>query len=343
MSNLPALERILTANDTIEKIIMEASLPKDEEAKKKVMSHALSILTELQRIERTTDKAKLGKTPVTATPESIKHCMLMAVKFGLPIDNRNLAYLDKRGNEALYRFGVNGFIYKIKEYYPDFQIDALPFFEGDVITIKNGKIDYELKNPFCSDYAKLQGFLVTMSYTDSGRIVDRFEVVTKKDLNNMKAASSASFVWKSWDIERPKTAAIKRAAKRLFNNHAALQEMIAYDNKFYNLSKIESNVGKPSAIKNIEAVIKSQSTTSGVIEQKEKNEVKQIKDYSYLYSKGKQIAESGVKSVVEWSQSLSQEEREAIKLSSWDKEFTKLAKEADSKTVEVLEDNIHII
>lgn len=263
MSNaLAVIQERLSSKEVTNRLAVSLGLsPDDEKAQTQAFKYASSVIAEIAKTQGN-EKNDLTK----CTPDSICRAVVDAAQFRISVDGRKLAYLEARWNkdkkalEAGLQISTNGLVYKIAEQYPDVTIQADAVFEGDTLKIKvvDGVKDYDLivDNPFCTDIAKLQGVVVKLSYTMSGKKHQDVQVVPKQDLLKMKAASKTS-VWDSWPIERMKTAAIKRVCKWHFKAVIGLQDMIDYDNREnYDLAKIEhASPVRKNIVDNLSAAI----------------------------------------------------------------------------------------
>lgn len=240
MSNqLQVITEALHSKETMRNLMLAltsgASGSTDIAAANDARRYIASALAEIRRSQG----QEFGDLTV-CSPDSIVQAVTDAVKFRVEIDGRKLAHFEsrwnkKRGcNEAILQIDAPGFVAKIAEAFPDVDYSTSTVFEGDELTIteKDGTKDYTLvrKNPFCSDVSKLQGVVVKIAYTSkTGRLIQHVDTVNKADLLAMKAKGKG-LAWKDWEIERMRTAALKRCCKWHFRKLALLADMIAYDN-----------------------------------------------------------------------------------------------------------------
>lgn len=229
-NQLVTIEKELTSPAVTNKLIVALDLrPEDEAAQREAYKFASSVLAEVKRSEGD-DYGDLTK----CTPDSIVMAMIDAATYKVAIDGRKLAHLEKRGNKAILQIDTNGFVAKIKERYPDFEHTVTAVFQGDERSIsgKDGKKTYThtTKDPFAGP-DKLEGFLVWISYTNhGGEKVSDVHTVSKAEMLVIQSKGKGT-AWKTFPLERMKTAALKRACKWHFRQDATLQKMVDYDNQ----------------------------------------------------------------------------------------------------------------
>jgi len=257
-----------------------------DDGKNAARKYAASVLAEIEK----SSGAEYGDLTVCSA-DSVAQAMIDAANFRIQIDGRKFAHMEVRYNkgrkcsEAILQVDTNGFVAKIAEAFPDVEYSTSAVFDGDdlKITEQGDNKDYMLvrKNPFCSDVDKLQGVVVRISYTDkSGRRVNYVDTVNKTDLLAMKAAGKG-MAWKTWTIERMRTAALKRCCKWHFRKLSLLQEMIEYDNKKnYDLEKPAITPSAGSVIDNLNKSLEEDTPIvtggSNVIDIEESPEVNDI-------------------------------------------------------------------
>lgn len=198
--------------------------------------YILSVLTEVKKTIGD-DKKDLS----VCTPDSIIACIKQACDLQLEIDGRQHCHLVKYGKTASLQIGYRGFIYAIKRFYPDVNIDVKLVYEGDNFLLKKeGDLttySLEIGNPFAVNRNLVGGFCY-ISYTVGGRLVSFCETMSIVEINKIKSCAKQDFIWKQWFEEKAKVAIIKRACKIHFSGiNQEIADVIEYDNKEYDLSK----------------------------------------------------------------------------------------------------------
>lgn len=254
MSNaLTVISETLRAPETTGRLMLALGYndPKDPQALNDAKRYAASVLAE---VEKTAGDSKKDLT--VCRPQSIVQAMVDAAQFRLMIDGRQLAHLVKYGSNATFMPGFRGYLFKIKEAYPDADFVVEPVYQGDELRIweADGVQHYELKknSVFNDGPDKFQGILFAVTYTDQGRLVRKVQAVPKARIDRARGAAKQDFIWKSDYIEKAKAAAIKAACKVMFASIQGLQEMLAYDNrKHYDIEKPIDDIRPGSIVDNL--------------------------------------------------------------------------------------------
>lgn len=229
---LAIIENTIKAPETETKLMLSLGYvdENDNTGRSEARRYANSVLMEIQKTAGD-DKKDLTK----CSPVSIVRAMVDAASFKLPIDGRGLAYLVKYGNAATFMPGYKGYLYKIKQAYPDADFTVETIFDGDDVKIwsENGVDQFTFKkaDAFAVDLAKFKGVLFAVTYTDGGRLIRKVRAVTKERIDRARKAAKQDFVWASDYFEKAKGAAIKAACKHMFTALQGLQDMIRVDNE----------------------------------------------------------------------------------------------------------------
>lgn len=326
MSNqLAVIEKKLQSPETGRKLLALMGVSGDNErGQQEVFRYASSVLAEVQK-----SAGDSRRDLTVCNPDSIVQSMLDAASFGLTIDGRQHAHLIKRGNNAQFQIGYRGYLAKIKEHYPDADFTVELVFDGDEVKVwaedSTQRFTLVKKDAFTLDQSKFKGVLFAVSYTDSGKPIQKVVIVPKERIDRARKAAAQDYIWSSDYFEKAKGAAIKAACKYQFAAIQGLQEMIRYDNENnYDLNK-QAAPQRSSIIDNInqQIVPTIQHEVLDVIEV----EVIPPVDTDALYEAGKQAAQGGVESYLAWRNALEPDEIEAVK--PMNKELSKLAKESE--------------
>jgi recombinational DNA repair protein RecT len=209
------------------------------EAKNEAKQYQASVLQTIQKSASDPKKDLTRKDPT-----SIVQCMIDAAQFRMKIDGRQHAHLVAYGNNVTLQIGYRGYIAKIKEHYPDAEFVVEPIYKGDVLDIEHNEsgqnytLTKDRSNVWRDGPDNLDGILVVIKYTESGRIVQKVQPVPKARIDRARKAAKQDYVWSSDYIEKAKAAAIKAACKHHFAALSGLQGVVNYDNeKNYNPNK----------------------------------------------------------------------------------------------------------
>lgn len=198
------------------------------------------ILSVLNEIKKTKGDDKKDLT--TCTPESIVMAVKTACDLNLEIDSRQHCHIVKYGQVANLQIGYRGFIYSIKKFYPDANIDVQMVYDGDEFKIiKEGDVTtYSLTrlNPFASQNDIIGGFCY-ISYTLGNRLVSFCETMSKSEILKIRSKAKQDFIWKEWFEEKAKVAIIRRACKIHFSGLQEITNITDYDNQEYELKEVE--------------------------------------------------------------------------------------------------------
>lgn len=325
-NQLAIIEKKLTSEETKGKLLSRLGISvENERGQQEAFRYASSVLAEVQK---TAGDHKRDLT--VCNPDSIVQSMIDAASFGLTIDGRQHAHLVKYGNKASFQIGYRGYLFKIKEHYPDADFTVELIFEGDDVKIWSEdsmqRFTLEKKNAFDQSVEKFKGVLFAVSYSDNGKQVQKVTAVTRERIERAKRAAKQDFIWKSDYFEKAKAAAIKNACKVMFASIQGLQEMIRYDNEEHYSVNQKAEPTKSSIIDNINNVVQpcEEQDQSDIIE------VEEVEDQSeYLKSAGDHAASKGMSAYDEWRFSLTEEQKQPIK--QYHSEWVKTAKEADDE------------
>lgn len=200
--------------------------------------------------------------------QSVVDCL----NLGLTIDKREHAYLVPRpyykkgmakikanilGYSATLQIGWRGYIYKVSEKYPDFNVDIIGFvrkedeFSTEVVNgIRN--LNHKPKNIFDNSISNILGMYCTTSYTKINRICEQTNFMSIEKINQTKEMSTMKdYIWKTWPFEMMKKTIIRNSCK--INFAGITKKLDDYDNRFYNLNtKPSKTAGLEEANKNLE-------------------------------------------------------------------------------------------
>lgn len=261
MSNqLQTIEKTLLSPETSSKLMLALGFDvQDHSATAEAKRYASSVLAEIQK--SMSDK---NRDLSVCAPASIVQTMIDAARMRVMIDGRQHAHIVKYGNNATLQMGYRGFLYKIKEVYPDADFVIEPVYQGDTVKIwdENGVQCYrhEKAGAFRNGDKDFIGILFAVTYTDNGRLIRKVTDVSKARIDRARKAAKQDFIWASDYIEKAKAAAIKAACKHMFASIQALQDMIRYDNeKHFDVDKDVIDVKAGSIVENLNQKIAPQS------------------------------------------------------------------------------------
>lgn len=325
MSNaLTVIEQKLTSDATRNKLLAIMGVSSDNErGQQDVYRYASSVLAEVRK-----SASDPKKDLSICDPDSIVQSMIDAANFGLMIDGRQHAHLVKYGNKASFQIGYRGYLSKIKEHYPDADFTVELIFEGDEVKIwsEDSMQRFTIKkaDPFSQTIAKFKGVLFAVSYTDTGKPIQKVTAVTKERIDRAQRAAKQDFIWKSDYFEKAKAAAIKNACKYMFASIQGLQEMIRYDNENnYDMEK-KAEPTRSSIIDNINrTVVPEPEPDPEIIE----GEI--VEDHDAIIHEAEEAARQGVEAYTTWLSALSEEEKAPIR--EHHKRLTQIAKQADER------------
>ena len=183
---------------------------------------------------------------------SITTAVKAACDLNLEIDSRQHCHLVKFGSNAVLQVGYRGYIYSIKRFYPDANIDCQLVYDGDQFTIeKEGDTTtykLEVANPF-EKKDKIMGGFCHISYTLGNRLVSFCETVGIDEINKIKAVAKTATIWNQWFEEKAKVAIIKRACKIHFSGITEISQITDFDNEDYNFKEVaEANLKNEKTI-----------------------------------------------------------------------------------------------
>lgn len=240
-------------NEKIQKIetLLKEKLPQfiDGNADKYIKSLLFEIVK---------SKSDSEKDLTTCTQASILTAVKQAIDLGLEIDGRKHGHLIKRNvnvgtkekqkwvAECHFQVGYAGFIYSIKREIPDANIIVNLVKEGDIFTIKKeGDIEeynHIIKDPFAGQ-DKIIGGYCYISFSINNRKIAKVEVMSKKEIDNIKSCAKSTKIWEKWYEEKAKVAIIRRACKIIFAglNSDKINKLLEQDNQNYDLSVVNLN------------------------------------------------------------------------------------------------------
>lgn len=178
---------------------------------------------------------EVSKQPIgIIDPMSIKEAFKNMLDTGIPVDQRQLAYVVKYGNGIQYQLGYKGFIHRIKEIYPNSIVKAELVYQGDnfKVTRTDGQAKYvhEVKNPFATK-KEIAGAYAYFEQVINGKLCSFIETMSVFDINQIKGCAKTVKVWDAWYGEMAKKAVIRRLCKTLFVGNPIFQKLEDVDNK----------------------------------------------------------------------------------------------------------------
>jgi len=199
--------------------------------------------------------------------EQILQSVIDCLNLGLTIDKREHAYLVPRpyrdkitkkilGYSATLQIGWRGYIYKITEQYPDFNIDDIKFVrDEDKFSVQksNGMtcINHNIANPFDDSIKNIKGIYCTISYTKGNRVCEHNEFMSIKQIKQIKSMSTwEEYIWNPYFSEMAKKTIIRRACK--INFASITKKLDDFDNQYYDVSRPSKTKGLEDLNKNIE-------------------------------------------------------------------------------------------
>lgn len=184
--------------------------------------------------------------------EQILQSVVDCLNLGLSLDKREHAYLVPRpyknkqtkaiiGYSATLQIGWRGYIYKISQQYPDFNIDEIKFVrttdEFSVETVNGSRcINHKIADPFDNNEQNIRGIYCTASYTKGTRICEIAEFMSLAEITKIKSKSTmGNYIWKDWYEAMAKKSIIRKLCK--INFASITKKMDDFDNQFFNLNK----------------------------------------------------------------------------------------------------------
>jgi recombination protein RecT len=164
--------------------------------------------------------------------ESILTACIDAINLGLAVDNRNLAYLVPYGGKAQLQIGYKGYVYKVREAYPDADFKVGLVYEGDQfgeIETVNGidTFKHVVANPFENDMKKLQGAYCYITYFQNGERKGRLTILNIEEIKQLKSISKGNF-WAKWERAMIEKSVTRKACKLNFTG--LVDAIDEYDN-----------------------------------------------------------------------------------------------------------------
>ena len=225
----------------------------DDAVDMEITSHASSFIDEIMKT-----MGDQRKDLTACSVDSLCQCMVDAARFGLQIDNRQLAHATKSNrkvngqweSEAKLSIGYRGFLYALNDAFNGFSFSVTPVFADDEIDLsdENGRQTYSVKkhNVFENCWDKLDGVLFYMKYHVDENVIEKVYAMSKSDISKARAAAKTDNIWQNWPIEKAKAAAIKRGCKLEFSmcSHEAgrrISDMLDYDNSGYDKNELSKS------------------------------------------------------------------------------------------------------
>lgn len=153
--------------------------------------------------------------------ESILTACIDAINLGLAVDNRNLAYLVPYKDKAQLQIGYKGYVYKVREKYPDADFKVGLVYEadtfGDIETI-NGIDSYKhiVGDAFQNDIKKLRGAYCYITYMQNGERKGRLTILNIEEIKQLKEISKSDKFWGKWERAMIEKSVTRKACKLNF-------------------------------------------------------------------------------------------------------------------------------
>lgn len=225
------LTTALTSPDIKNRVAMALGFtgsPEDAKGMAEASKYISSVISVVQNAD---PKQKLQ----SCSRESIADAMIDAATMKVAIDGRKHAALIAYNGKATLQITAAGYEAKLHENLERCDVKTDVVFKEDEFKVWSEN-DYDhfkhvKADPFADNPNEMKGIYVAISYYKNNVRYQRVTLVPLSELKKIKGAAKQAYAWNSWFIERAKTAAIKRAAKRFFNNVQGLQEIVDYDNE----------------------------------------------------------------------------------------------------------------
>jgi len=181
---------------------------------------------------------------------SLVDCVRQAIGLNLTIDSNNYCYLIPYKNIIKLQIGYQGYIYKVKQNYPDviFQVSLVK--EGDEVVIhkekNNDYVDHKYTNPFNNEEKKIIGVYSIITIKDKTIV----NFMNRKEIDNVKSIAKTKDIWSKWEGEMCKKSIIRRACKVHFSSE--IKDLNDFDNQYYDVSRPSKTKGLEDLNKNIE-------------------------------------------------------------------------------------------
>lgn len=203
---------------------------------------------------------------IDCTIPSLVSCAFESLTMGIPVDERDLAYLipvakEREGKaiaEAKFEISYKGYVYKVQDLYDNADIRTIIVWPEDEYRDAEsaGRLDYFYKpaNPFRSDYHNAIGCVCIIFYTINGEERHRIERIGMGEINQIRSKAKQDFIWAEWFGEKMKVATIRRACKLPSIRNEEAAKLDKYLNQDYHTLSLErpSGNGVQGLLKRIE-------------------------------------------------------------------------------------------
>lgn len=207
----------------------------------KGMTEATKYISSVQAVVKNADpKTRLQN----CSEHSLADAMIDAATMKIAIDGRKHAALIAYNGKAQLQITAAGYEAKLHENLDRCDVKTDVVFKNDEFKVWSEN-DYDhfkhvKEDPFADNPNDMKGIYVAISYYKNNVRYQRVTLIPLSEIKKIMGKAKQKYVWNEWFIERAKTAAIKRAAKRYFNNVQGLQDIVDYDNKEnYTVADIE--------------------------------------------------------------------------------------------------------
>lgn len=229
----------------------------------KILTIAKSIVSTIKNNNNLFSIAKNNK-------KNLIDCINQAISLGLPIDQNQYCYLvpykcninGKWIKRLQLQIGYKGYIYKVKQNYPNAIFQASLIREKDTINLykekNNDYIDHKYGSPLSKENNVVLGAYCIITFLNNGKNKSIVELLDKEDLDLIKSKSKTKedrkdkngktilTIWQEWYGEMCKKSVIRRACKVHFS--AQVKDLNEFDNQMYDVSK------KPSKTAGLEKI-----------------------------------------------------------------------------------------
>lgn len=198
-------------------------------------------------ISKTSKDSK--KSVIDCNYQTIVSAIEKSIQLQIPIDNRGLAYIDKRYNknanqkEASLGLTFRAYFYILSKNLDNFDGEAFCVYEGDEITTEDcdGFHSYTHKKAdlFASGREKMKGVIVRITYTVGGRPRQKLGIVGVDEIMKIRSKAKTKSIWDEWFDEKAKAAATRRACKGTFDTVQGIQDILDVDNKDFDICEKE--------------------------------------------------------------------------------------------------------
>ncbi len=256
-------------NERLEKLI--SALRKEEQ----LIEHTAYLDGAIQYLVKTSTNEK--KSVVNCTYDSIINAIKKSIELKIPVDNRDLAFIEKRYNkeikkhEASLGLQYRAYFYKMSQTLINFDGDAFCVYDGDEITTEDvdgfHSYTYKKNDIFASGQDKIKGVIVRLTYTVGGQPRQKLGIVGFEEIMKIRSKAKTKFIWDEWFDEKAKAAATRRACKGLFDISQGLKDLVEYENTQFDVDKPK----EVEIVKDVDKIVEI-----GTITQEQAQEIRRL-------------------------------------------------------------------